>query len=199
MILNVKPVMQPHPVKNPGGDCFACALCAAVNYLRPDQPTPFEKAWNWFVREGNDLVNTWTGMGDALWRAAHELNLEHTCDWGISFQHLDPRRAGHAFPFVDMDGTYAQRLEAYLSAGWVALACIQESGIGPYDEKFYAHTEDHFVVLDGVEQRDGGRSHPHKNTFIHVVCSKNGPYWAEALIFGRKHGAGAWWLVRNCR
>jgi hypothetical protein len=206
---------QPSPNRNAGGDCFACALTAALRHFYKESAPTFDQVWACFQEEltrGDTgekwmhLCNTWTGYRTAFYAAAdivgrmeiftdfvapeadHE---RYSCDWGI---HLD----GYA---------WAKRLDAWLCAGHLAFASIYYAG-NPTGEWVQTpdgprrHSTDHFVLLDGV--RDGWRKHPTVDGAaslvyqVHVVCSAAGgrTYWIDVATFLREHGAGAWWLIR---
>ncbi len=48
----IEPVPQPQPARNPGGDCFACALTAALRFLGADGG--FDEVWPLFEAEYSD-------------------------------------------------------------------------------------------------------------------------------------------------
>lgn len=202
--LNVQPFMQPHPVRNLGGDCFACAATAAVRHLFPERPPEFNRVWDWFVPKGESGPNnTWPGMRRALYAAfSDDYEMQIVAD--IIRPEFTPDQWSHAwFQFVPA-GEYARRLEGYLRSGWVALAEINYAGSGPVTPDGKLNTTDHFVLLDGVKTgyedcfgSDGKRLGAVEREYIHVVCSAKGPYWITAHDLLVKHGAAGWWLVRR--
>lgn len=195
VFLGVQPHLQPKPNRNASGDCFACALTAAMRHLFPDRPPPFEQVWSWFEGEystgGKCLSNGWEGMRCAIQGGAPRAGypLDTACDvcQPSFFAHLWP----HDFHWQPPEGLYSQRLEAYLRAGYVALTCIAFDGPGPVTPEFYTNMADHFVLLDGVREPELN----HRE--IHVVCSVKGGYWISEMRLLRQYGAGAWWLVRR--
>lgn len=206
---------QPSPGRNPGGDCFACALTAALRHFYGDQAPNFDQVWECFQEEQTrqdtgekwtHLCNTWPGYRGAFYRAAEivgrleiftdfvapeVMHKRYSCDWGVSID----------------DYAWAKRLDAWLRAGHLAFASIRYAA-SPTGEWFLTpegarrHHTDHFVVLDGI--RCGWRKHPTvagAKTLVyqvHVVCSSAGgrTYWIDVDRFLREHGAGAWWLIR---
>jgi hypothetical protein len=202
-LLGIQPFPQPSPHKNPGGDCFACALTAALRHLFPERPLEFEVAWNYFMAEvyksdQKQLNNTWPGMRRAMYQANSDgYRMSITSD--IVRPNFDAEKWSHAwFQFVPVP-EYTRRLEAYLRAGWVAVAEINYAGVGPSTPDGKLNGTDHFVLLDGVKWEwvpfeSGGGFH---REYVHVVCSAKGPYWIQTHDFLVKHGAAGWWLVRR--
>lgn len=197
--VGVERVPQPQPHRQPGGDCFACALRAVLGHLVPERETTFEDTDRWFTEtttSGSEVISsTWFGMDKALWRV-------RTDGWPIEWEHeqamhpqLDIRRFGHAWVFQDDPRGYGRRLQAWLAAGWVPLTTILFDGGGPFTADMKANTPDHFVVLDGVRQR--GDDHFWNNPEIHVVCSAKGSYWIDAQSWCRRYGGLSWLLVRR--
>jgi hypothetical protein len=76
------------------------------------------------------VTNTWHGMQDALWRA-------YSDGWSIEIHtdmvvpQFDARQWGYGWPIVWAGNEYARRLEAWLSAGWLALTVVDLDGRGP--------------------------------------------------------------------
>lgn len=197
--------MQPLPEKNEGGDCFACAVTAAVRHLFPERPLEFDAAWSYFMAQTVSgepfLDNAWPGIRRALVQVYRNGYLIETAtdlvtpDW-------EPRTWDHAWwrtvPSLPTE-EYCRRLEAYLCAGWIAFATVDLYGLGPTLESGNPNTINHFILLDGVkyerETVDSGTGRVVR--WVHVVCSAKGAYWltADDLLF--KHGAAAWVLVRR--
>lgn len=203
ILRNVAVFPQPSPPKNPGGDCFACSLKAAVDALYPDRPIPFNVVWEAFKVDayggGKVLSNTWTTME----RAAQAL-VEH--DYRLAVRHdialatINLEYWSHSWGLPHEEGLWAYRLEAWLAAGWLALAEMNFAGAGPVTADGSRNGTDHFVCLDG--QRHFWRAHAtvqgassleHET---HVVCSARGAYWIDTADLLRKHGVGAIILIR---
>jgi hypothetical protein len=201
---NIKPFLQPKPNKNQGGDCFACALTAALQFLFPDNPPDFETVWNYFLTKYKDsdkegLHQSWPGMKKALQNARYDgYRIDITYDViRMEFNEAWSHAWFHKTPVTE----FTRRLEGWLRSGWVAVSEINMNGDGIYNNGHF-NTTDHFVILDGIKEiwepwegdPDGGSS---LNNYIHVVCSVKGAYWIETRNLLVKHGAAAWWLCRR--
>lgn len=201
-VAGVQPFYQPAPARNPGGDCFACALTAAVRHLVPERPVEFDTVWECFLIEPYGggpkvLSNSWPTMRTAIYALGqHGYELETTKDL---VSEVRPDSWSHAWGLEIPEMAWAYRLEAWLAAGWVALAEVNFQGSGPWTGE-YQNTIDHFVVLDGVrhywKKHDSGVSLEHD---VHVVCSARGAYWIDAGDLLRKHGTAGLTLVRRDR
>jgi hypothetical protein len=208
-LLGVKRVAQPKRRINAAGDCFACATAAVVNYLCPrHKPLTVKQAWKLF--EGQDSSgnrttnNTWRGIEHALVRARHDLGRPIETKTLLSHVPAFEGRwgGGYCFPWQEAGTFYAEHLEAWLSAGWVAITIIDHDGNGLFDEELRVRGGDHFVVLDGA--RLGWGVGPHEGAYdgeIHVVCSSktNLTGWHHAQTFERRHGGMEWLLARRDR
>lgn len=201
----VAPFPQPSPARNPGGDCFACALTAAVRALYPEHPIAFEAAWDAFKAKnssGDEVVsNSWGSFERAVWRLrelGYALELRHD----IVTPRVDLRHWSHAWWFAIPDDEWAYRLEAWLAAGWIALAEMDFDGKGPYTPEGYVNSIDHFVVLDGQRhlwkrlEHTSGSALEHET---HVVCSARGAYRMRTHDLLLKHGVAGLTLVRADR
>lgn len=51
---NIERVAQPQPARNPGGDCFACAMTAGARFLYPERSVDLNEIWDMFVVEYYD-------------------------------------------------------------------------------------------------------------------------------------------------
>jgi hypothetical protein len=205
---NVKPFPQPHPQKNPGGDCFACSLTAVLQHLFPDNPPKFETVWDYFMTkylnsEEKGLSNTWTGMKKAFSTARYEdgYPLEYTYD--LVLPRYDWEHFSYAFyPRIPSDGDYSRRLEGWLRSGWIALTEINMYGPGPFADGRYNDTN-HFIALDGTRElwepwkSSSGEESMTLEYYIHVVCSVKGAYWIKTRELMKMYGAAGWWLVRK--
>lgn len=205
VLLNVQPFMQPTPKRNPGGDCFACALTAAVRYLYPDNPVDFNRAWDGFIVESSDgtpmLSNTWSTM----WCAACSLHPDYPMEvrHDLVMPTWEIERHGNCWWRPRIMPEWAYRLEAWLSAGWVALTEVSLEPHGPLLPDGRENMNDHFVVLDGqrhfwkdIAHFPGAKSLAHET---HVVCSAKGAYWIDTDQLLHKHGAAGLYLLRKDR
>lgn len=199
--LNVEPFRQPSPNRNPGGDCFACALTAAVRFFYPDQPVAFDTVWETFMVEcaggGKSLSNTWPTMQRAPYRLKeHGYPLDVHVD--IVRPTFDTKWSHGWWQFLP-DGEWSYRMEAWLSAGWLALAEMNYAGKGPVNPDGTVNDPDHFVLLDG--QRHFWKEHPTLPAVslsheTHVVCSAKGAYWIDTRALLARHGVAGVTLVR---
>lgn len=205
-------VPQPSPAMNSGGDCFACATTAALRHFFPEKNIQlkdvFERFWiaqEYRGEKSRHLGNTWGSYYTAL----HQMGdlTDHQLDIfsDIVQPDVNTERWAHDWGFSISGYDYAKRLDAWLRAGHLAFASIYYAGCptGEWVETPDGprrHATDHFVVLDGV--RCGWRRHVDGHgslTYqIHVVCSAAGgrAYWIDVDELLRRHGAGAWWLIR---
>lgn len=241
VLLGVEREPQPTPTRNEGGDCYACALIAALRYLFPDRESPtFEDCDRWFIgqwaqpvgsmeralrrladegatedalAEARGVVeqldryerepptsNNWRGMDSALWRArADGFEVEVTYDMVVP--QFDPRQWGYGWPVVWAGDAYAQRLEAWLAAGWVALTVCDMDARGPVTPDGYVNSTDHFLVLDGArtywQEREGGGAS--QVSEVHVVDSSRRDItgWIDSRRWERAYGGTPWMLVRR--
>lgn len=202
VLLGVKQFPQPSPKKNPGGDCFACALKAVVDHFYPDDPIPFDDAWNAWMREsmggGKVLSNVWPTLHSAIYSLPDRYRLEREYDLPIGSVNIE--RYSHAWGLGISSTDWAHRMEAWLSAGWVAMIEMELEGHGPMRGEYVNHT-DHFAVVDGI--RHYWKPHDHVQgaaTLMHdahVVCSARGSSWKEVGNLIWKHGVAGLFLVRR--
>lgn len=205
VLLEVEPFLQPSPTKNIGGDCFACALTAALRWLYPERPVDFETAWGYWNHQqkhggGETLGNTWFATRTALY-AAHSDGYRMEIENDFVQPLWAPEQWDHAWWSSFPTHRYALRLEGWLRGGWVAFANINYGGSGPMAPDGLLYDTDHFILLDGIKTywkpaESGGATKTHE---LHVVCSVKGAYWTDLQMFLRLHGAGAWWLARRDR
>jgi hypothetical protein len=216
---NIVPFMQPHPTRNPGGDCFACATVAAVNWMFPEKPILFDHAWESWQAEQTEtdgskrkyLRNAWRGERIMVCnlKTDHDYEMEYRYEYVPPQISTDYHTMWHAYSFGPnvSEGDFAYALEAWLSAGWVILTEISLAPVGKFDQNGAMNHTDHFILLDGQkhywEYKDmilsdgkkswsGGLKHE-----THVVCSVKGAYWIKTQDLMNKHGAGAWFLMRR--
>lgn len=203
VLLGVEPFPQPHPVRNPGGDCFACSLLALLRHLFPERPPSFDQVFGYFKAKtttGSEcLSNTWYGYRQALWNAFSDgYRMEITAD--IVVPSFDPDQWSHAWWDFVPSGEWSKRLEGYLRGGWVGVAEIRQAGGGPRDSEGRRHTPDHFVLLDGIRsawESTPGTAGRALNHYVHVVCSAKGAYWIPVMRLLMDHGAAGWRLARR--
>jgi hypothetical protein len=197
---NIAPFMQPKPDRNQGGDCFACALTAALRHLYPERPVTFDAAWEYFMVEsvggGRMLSNTWPGMRRALYNAhADGYRLEIANDLVLPDFNVDH----HSYPWWQSLPTtaYARRLEGYLRG--VAFTEIRFDGSGPRTPQGEIRATDHFVALDGLRMgwEPIGEAGRVMRYHVHVVCSAKGAYWIGLDEFLLGYGGAGWWLCRR--
>lgn len=199
VLLGVQPFMQPSPARNPGGDCFACAVTAGLRHLFPERPIAFDAAWDLFVDpKSGRLSNTWHTMRSALYRA-HSLGYETEITADIVDPRFDPERWSYAWWSHFPELRYAHRLEGWLRGGWFALTEISFAGGGPLTSDGFHRPTDHFVLLDGIRhaREDLGDGCSGVRQYVHVVCSVKGAYWMRLLEFLMNYGGSGWWLCRR--
>jgi hypothetical protein len=200
VLLGVQPVPQPTPHKNAEGDCFACAMTAALRHLYPERPISFDDAWQAFVDERTGLVNNhWGWIRTALYRLAGQgYEMEITSD--LVAPQFNVERFSHAWWQMYPEGQYAHRLEGYLRGGWVAFTEINLDGKGPVSPEGLLNSTDHILLLDGIRtgwHREEGKLGAALKHQVHVVCSAKGAYWIDLQTFLYRHGGSGWWLARR--
>lgn len=197
---DIKPFFQPNPRKNPDGDCFACALTAALQFLFPDEPPDFEKVWNYFVCENGVLSNTWPGMRKAIYASFSDgYRMDVLADI-VRPTFGDIETFSYPWWHFIPGKEYTDRLEGYIRSGFVALTEIDMQGRGPMRDDTHYNSINHFVLLDGVRsdwEPWGDGKGARLTHYVHVVCSVKGSYWIELSEFLRKYGGSGWWLIRR--
>lgn len=205
----IKPFLQPHPTKNEGGDCFACALTAILQHLYPKNPPSFEQCWNYFIgkyyykSDKDCLDHGWPGMRKALCKACDDgYKLDFEAD--IVKPEYDIETFSYAWWSFKPVSKYAQRLEGWLRCGYIALTEIDFYGKGAITPEGYNNSINHIVVLDGIKTYwknrydDNGKwSSASQEHEVHVVCSVKGEYWINIREFLTKYGGAGWWLVKR--
>jgi hypothetical protein len=211
---DVRVFPQPSPKRNPGGDCFACALTAGLRALFPDREVDFNRVWEFWQKDQTEpdgskrtlLRNTWDGTRIALVNANYDgdFPIEYRVDF-VAPNYGEPEQWPYTFGGCHAGYEWAVRLEAWLAAGWLALSVINYAGNPGRGEwkDGYRLSDDHFVLLDGV--RPFWKKHPTVEGAaslkyeIHVVCSaaEGREYWIDLDDLRDVHGAGAWWLFRR--
>lgn len=208
--------MQPSPERNLGGDCFACAFTAIMQHLFPEDPPTFDECFEYFasqyadwydednnVHPGNKFTNnTWTGFYTsailhAIRDEEHDYPLEYFADLVVPL--FDPEDRSYSFYNYLPTTSWARRLEAWLSAGWIAVAEIDSEGRGPIRLDGITNDINHFIIVDGMkyEWKSIDEKSKSLNYLIHVVCSSKGAYWVNCDDLLRKYGAAGLWLIRN--
>lgn len=203
ILLGVQRFEQPIPKRNPGGDCFACSLKAAVDFLYPDKPIDFNLAWEAFevktISGATTLSNCWRTMA---WTAPHALH-DHGYNLEVHRDIISPKTDldhwSHSWGFRVDEQQWAKRLEAWLSAGWVAIAECAIDPLPAVTPTGYKNHTDHFIVLDGQrsfwqEHGNGCASLTHET---HVICSARGSYWLDTSELLNMHGVNALVLLRH--
>lgn len=203
IVRGIKPFPQPSPSKNPAGDCFACSLKAVIDGLFPDTPVAFEDAWEAWKGEayggGKVLSNTWPTCYHACYRMkALGYDIEVFRD--LVIPHFDVDTWSHAWGASIPEWPWAYRMEAWLSAGWLALAEMNYAGAGHFTADGSMNHTDHFVAIDG--QRQFWKKHPTLDAHslsheTHVVCSAKGAYWIDTQTLLRRHGVAGLTLIRK--
>ncbi len=202
---NVKPYMQPYPQRNVGGDCFACALTAGLQYLFPEEQVDFNKAWEYFLHENPDgkkhLDNTWRGMQNAIIHAAQDKFRVHG-ETHIVRPEFNLEITSHNWWRFFPTQEYVRVLEGFLRSSWVVFTNINFAGAGASTNGI-KNSNDHFAIVDGVrtvwESIPAVEGAKTLRYYVHVVCSAKGTYWINADDWLEKHGAAGWILMRSER
>lgn len=144
--------------------------------------------------------NTWHGMDRALWKARSD-GWPIEVGYDMVVPQFDPRKWGYGWPIIWAGDAYADRLEAWLAAGWIALTVCRLDGDGPITPDLLLRTTDHFLVLDGArtswQPRDGGGAL--QVSEVHVVDSSTRDItgWIDVRTWEKGYGGTPWMLVRR--
>lgn len=215
---------NPLPPRNSGGDCFACATYSMVSLLFPEREDitwdALYKAWE-NPKFPGQLDNTWPHYLEVFDRMARlfELPVERGILFTPPFSAWDIERNEPAWFRAPGEIYWWRDLQAYLSAGWLAIAHVNQFGSGPYEvgdpaQEGYIHTTDHIVLIDGARQARVRRpqpkwymekypeSEPTWDTWeyqVHVVDSARSDQsgWHEARLWLYRHGASALHIMRR--
>ena len=204
VLRGIAPFPQPQQKRNPGGDCFACAMTAVVRAEFPDRPIQFEQVWEAWKVEASDGSKVLSNSWPTCWTAAHALGDDYRMECRYDLVRPETRMEWFSQAWGQVmapEEEWSYRLEAWLSAGWLAMVEVNLSGGGPFTEDLRHNVTDHFIVLDGMrhywkahEAVSGAWSLKHD---AHVVCSARGCYWIGVRDLLLKHGANGLFLMRR--
>lgn len=208
-LAGVSQVAQPSPNLNPGGDCYACASLAIIKHLFPEEAEGLTVAdaaawWKDKDSSGNEVAGNLFFRGR---QALHGSRLPvevHEDQFTPS-----PNQYNDGCWPIYWPNAFSQRVEAYLSAGWVGLVNMHFAGASlgllpdrkRPDGRPMRTAPDHMVVLDGHRQywqrSEPGATSAAGHTDLHIVCSVRGPYWIASDVWVEMHGGIAIWWVRR--
>lgn len=200
----IQPVPQPSPSRTGIGDCFCCALTAAVNHLWPELDVGFDEMFALHERNYANSEKTYTDM---VWgsaqrtmyklRDARDVEFDAFFDLVVpSFER--PETWTYAWWMFEPTTEWARRLEGFLRAGYVAFAEVLFAGGGPLNADLKRYSPDHAVLIDGVRLGwEAGEHGSHFTEYAHVVCSVKGGYWINVRDLMRHHGTAGLWLLRR--
>lgn len=212
IFLNVKQFPQPYPVKNQGGDCFACAFTAAFKHLFPEKDILFDNVFDYFKTtyynsDKECLDNCWCGYTRMLNNAINDgLNIEYKTDI-IYPDFSETNRFPYSWFKFNVRSKMFEKIFNLLSEKNLLIFTIDNGGRGPVyydfnDNRYYNNSTNHLVLVDGIkscwepiENLDNDCKAFHY--YIHVVCSAKGCYWVKLDDFIDKYGAAAWWQIRR--
>lgn len=198
-IINVKPYIQPLPVRHTGGDCFCCVFTAAFQYMFPEKEITFDMIFKWFESKsiGGKYCtnNAWYHYPEIIRKAMKEgYDTEiksDICRPAYEETHL----YNYAWYKYDNEKVYAKKVLELLKDKWIIIHSIKD--VGTTDPK-RKHT-DHLILIDGVKAEWIKMSDIAKRLtyFVRVVCSNKRTYWITVNDFFELHGAAAWWQIRR--
>lgn len=183
------PVMQPSPTIAPSGDCFACATLAMLRHFWPDEAakvTVADVVDMWRDDEGN--IRNVMPLSERVLRALpwpYRLDV-HTDPFVPAIHSGFQQSEAWWFP-----ASYAERVEAYLAAGWIGFTNIrlhpaqrmlsdELATAGSALEGGRMRTApDHNVLITG--RRDAWEPLTHidgsvQRRYVEIVCSVKGRY-----------------------
>jgi len=219
---NVKPVRQPNPRVNPGGDCFACSVLAMMQYLFPEQELTMEyihKVFTVKAHGGSDIFcNSWNGYDGVFHRLAYgddELGLDKRFEIEkrrflppVNYENFDH----HNFAWGGSVGNYSDyfwMVDAFVRADYILLVEVDYLGRGPMieqDGKLVKNNTNHVILIDGTRRywpnSIDERCHTQQIEF-HIVDSnirhKTNEYWLSAKSLVEDYGASGMWMVRKSK
>jgi len=202
---------QPSPGKSEGGDCFACALLAALRWLYPERNFTFDEVWNTYVltQENQDgtsfeyMGNSWLSYPRVLENAVEKLAINdltwrrNQCfptfdSWGNDSANWNRDNAQY--------GKYWDTMGDDLKSGGVIFISVNMDGEGPWKNGRW-NDVDHVVLVDGVRERivpiDGMPWASRIDWEVHMICSRDKGGWKTVRDFLDLHGAGAWYVLER--
>jgi len=207
--INAKPFMQPTPVKNIGGDCFACVFTGIMKHLFPEKDVSFDYIFDlfrgkYYMSEKECINNHWPYYKNIFNKIKNDgFNIEYKADIVLP-DFSDIETFQFSFYIFNNHGEFFNRIFNLLSEKWLLIFSIDNDAKGSRyyhfdDNKYYNNYINHLVFIDGAKSvwepvGDGCSTLRH---YIHVVCSAKGTYWAELRDFTNLYGASAWWQVRR--
>lgn len=204
LIVPITPVMQPHPVVNEGGDCFACATAAIFNSLFGLNLSVAQAVDLWKDERGY-VSNSWPWVEKMCNKAEtlYKIEIDKLCY--IPIRNLEKKWYGGNWQFLIGVSEYTRMLHTFLSAGFVAISEVRHPPVmGSHNSEGKRNFPNHMVVINGIRQqqtplpdKDGQISCWRKDHFASMVCSVKGQVWIRIEELIEQHGAGGWWLIRK--
>lgn len=208
---NVKRYPQPSPGKNPGGDCFACALTAAVSWMYPENHPTFDEVWDCFKGEYHDgtieLMNAWHNYQNAF-ENINKLGypMEYVADMYLPA--FKPSQRNYSFyheystAIVSISKVF-KLVSDYITKGYILYTAIDIEGKGPVHSG-RPNSSDHIVLIDGVRHWTRWREDFDFKAGdiiqeVHVVCSANeeNSNWRSIDDMIHKFGFASFWAIRK--
>ena len=210
---NIERFPQPIPTKSDGGDCFACAMLAALRWLYPERSLTFDEVWDTYVltQENEDgtsfeyMGNSWGSYPKVLENAKQKLSLndfrwrQNQCyptftSWGNDAANWNRDNSQY--------GLYWEKMKDDLHNGGVIFISINMDGEGPWKNGRWNET-DHVVLVDGVRRNTVPLNIPsipgaaRIEWEVHVICSRDKGGWKTIHEFLDLHGAGSWHVLER--
>lgn len=196
---------------NPGGDCFACATLAMARHFWPDEAAAYTVAdavewWRTQPVHGRDELhvgNTMSYARRSLMNLPAPMQLDVMTDpW---YPRIDNEHQPHGLVY-GVQG-YAERVEAYLAAGWIGFTDLIFAPEAPHflkpnpDGGYWNTSADHNVLIDGIRTVIVGDEEPYGTHIseVHIVCSVKGGYWIDHTDLLREYGGRFVWWCRPRR
>lgn len=199
---------QPHPEKNKGGDCFSCALTAALRWLYPEKNLTFEEVEKSFWLEKENGEDFWLGNSWGVYPRVFDNAIKLLGLSGFKYKHHfvapDFSRPHFNYAWNRSHGQYIdywEELKKEIKDGGVIYTSINMGGSGPMTPDGKQNHTDHIVLYDGIRERtvpiEGIDWASRIYQEIHVVCSAKGNYWKDTHDLLNMHGAGAWYILKR--
>ena len=189
----IKPIKQPKPRINPGGDCGACCLVGLIDWNKEDIPKLYKSilrdyyggkkreigAIDWYdlKEKANNYLHWEKGLISPI--MIDRPNIAKLEENEIYFnQH-------HTLPWLS-DELWVQMVKTYLEAGYIGMTTINFDG--EYNQEKMKGTN-HWVLINGLKQKwikEGNTKKAKKE--VRIGCSVKGNYWVDVRDFLKNYG-----------
>jgi len=200
---------QPEILKNPGGDCFACATFAALRWMYPEREFTFDEVWDTYTltqvnSDGTSfdyLGNSWLQYPHVFKNIVKKLGLKDF-KWKKRSSYPKFKRFGCDVAHWNRDhaqyGEYWHKMRDDIVSGGVVFLSVNMEGEGPWKDGRWNNV-DHVILIDGARERqvpiEAVPGASRIDWELHTVCSRKGCRWITVHQLLDLHGAGSWHVL----